>query len=127
MEQVVTKEKQFGFDTLAVHAGQRPDPVTGSRAVPIYQTTAYIFEDTDQAANLFALQLHAAAQSSSFVMSVRTLMDLPPPSALISASVSARTLGDRCQDHICAARAGSIAILEPIPRPNAGHDHALVL
>lgn len=49
-------EKRFGFDTLAVHAGQRPDPVTGSRAVPIYQTSAYIFEDSDHAANLFALQ-----------------------------------------------------------------------
>ena len=49
-------EKRFGFDTLAVHAGQRPDPVTGARAVPIYQTGAYVFEDTDHAANLFALQ-----------------------------------------------------------------------
>src|SRR5215213_2906973 len=48
--------RQFGFDTLAVHAGQRPDPVTGSRAVPIYQTGAFVFEDTDHAANLFALQ-----------------------------------------------------------------------
>ena len=48
--------RQFGFDTLAVHAGQRPDPVTGARAVPIYQTSAYVFEDTDHAANLFALQ-----------------------------------------------------------------------
>src|ERR1700719_213774 len=52
----MAKEKQFGFGTQAVHAGQRPDPVTGSRAVPIYQTSAYIFEDTDHAANLFALQ-----------------------------------------------------------------------
>jgi O-acetylhomoserine (thiol)-lyase len=51
-----TAEKRFGFDTLAVHAGQRPDPVTGSRAVPIYQTSAYVFEDSDHAANLFALQ-----------------------------------------------------------------------
>jgi O-acetylhomoserine (thiol)-lyase len=51
-----THEKRFAFDTLAVHAGQRPDPVTGSRAVPIYQTSAYIFEDSDHAANLFALQ-----------------------------------------------------------------------
>ncbi len=50
------EDKRFGLDTLAVHAGQRPDPVTGSRAVPIYQTSAYIFEDTDHAANLFALQ-----------------------------------------------------------------------
>src|SRR5438045_9200801 len=52
----MSDEKEFGFDTLAVHAGQRPDPVTGSRAVPIYQTSAYVFEDTDHAANLFALQ-----------------------------------------------------------------------
>jgi O-acetylhomoserine (thiol)-lyase len=49
-------DRQFGFDTLAVHAGQRPDPVTGSRAVPVYQTGAYVFEDTDHAATLFALQ-----------------------------------------------------------------------
>src|SRR6266478_4177714 len=49
-------DRQFRFDTLAVHAGQRPDPVTGSRAVPIYQTGAYVFEDTEHAANLFALQ-----------------------------------------------------------------------
>src|SRR2546427_6584488 len=49
-------EKDFGFDTLAVHAGQRPDPVTGARAVPIYQPGAYVFEDADHAANLFALQ-----------------------------------------------------------------------
>ena len=52
----MASEKQFGFGTQAVHVGQRPDPMTGSRAVPIYQTSAYIFEDTDQAANLFALQ-----------------------------------------------------------------------
>ena len=45
-----------GFETLAVHAGQKADPVTGSRAVPIYQTTSYVFKDTDHAANLFALQ-----------------------------------------------------------------------
>jgi O-acetylhomoserine (thiol)-lyase len=52
----MANEKHFGFGTQAVHAGQRPDPMTGSRAVPIYQTSAYIFEDTDHAANLFALQ-----------------------------------------------------------------------
>ena len=46
----------FGFDTLAVHAGQRPDPTTGARAMPIYQTTSFVFEDTDHAAELFALQ-----------------------------------------------------------------------
>ncbi len=45
-----------GFDTLSLHAGQHPDPVTGARAVPIYQTTSYVFDDTDQAASLFNLE-----------------------------------------------------------------------
>jgi O-acetylhomoserine (thiol)-lyase len=49
-------DRQFGFNTRALHAGQRPDPATGSRAVPIYQTTSYVFEDTEHAANLFNLQ-----------------------------------------------------------------------
>src|SRR5512139_1868528 len=48
---------QKGFETLALHAGQEtPDPATGSRAVPIYQTTSYVFKNTDHAANLFALK-----------------------------------------------------------------------
>jgi O-acetylhomoserine (thiol)-lyase len=46
----------FGFATRALHAGQRPDAETGARAVPIYQTTSYVFEDTDHAAALFNLQ-----------------------------------------------------------------------
>ena len=45
-----------GFETLAVHAGARPDPVTGARATPIYQTTSYAFDDADHAAELFNLQ-----------------------------------------------------------------------
>ena len=45
----------LGFDTLALHAGHTPDAVTHSRAVPIYQTTSYVFEDTDHAARLFSL------------------------------------------------------------------------
>jgi O-acetylhomoserine (thiol)-lyase len=45
-----------GPSTLALHAGQVPDPTTGSRAVPIYQTTSYVFKNTDHAANLFALR-----------------------------------------------------------------------
>jgi O-acetylhomoserine (thiol)-lyase len=50
-------EKKFGLSTLAVHAGQEsPDPATGSRAVPIYQTTSYVFKSTEHAANLFALK-----------------------------------------------------------------------
>jgi O-acetylhomoserine (thiol)-lyase len=49
-------DRQFGFNTRALHAGQRPDPATGARAVPIYQTTSYVFDDTDHAAALFNLQ-----------------------------------------------------------------------
>ena len=44
------------FDTLSLHAGQQPDPATGARAVPIYQTTSYVFEDTEHAASLFNLE-----------------------------------------------------------------------
>src|SRR6059036_2944019 len=49
-------DRAFGFNTRALHAGQHPDPATGARAVPIYQTTSYVFEDTEHAANLFNLQ-----------------------------------------------------------------------
>ncbi len=45
-----------GFETLSLHAGQHPDPVTGARAVPIYQTTSYVFQDADHAAALFNLE-----------------------------------------------------------------------
>ena len=44
------------FDTQSLHAGQRPDPVTGSRAVPIYQTTSYVFDSVDEAAALYNLE-----------------------------------------------------------------------
>ena len=49
-------EKKPGFDTLAIHAGTAPDPTTGARATPIYQTTAYAFKDAQHAADLFALK-----------------------------------------------------------------------
>jgi O-acetylhomoserine (thiol)-lyase len=55
-ETTTEDDHAFGFSTMAVHAGQRPDPTTGSRAMPLYQTTSYVFEDTDHAAELFALQ-----------------------------------------------------------------------
>src|SRR5687767_9274140 len=48
--------REFGFDTRQVHAGQRPDPNTGARAVPIYQTTSYVFEDSESASAYFNLQ-----------------------------------------------------------------------
>ncbi|MCI0519440.1 MAG: O-acetylhomoserine aminocarboxypropyltransferase/cysteine synthase [Chloroflexi bacterium] len=49
-------QRQFGFNTRQLHAGQSPDPATNARAVPIYQTTSYLFNDTDHAARLFSLQ-----------------------------------------------------------------------
>jgi O-acetylhomoserine (thiol)-lyase len=49
-------ERTYGFETLAIHAGAEPDPTTGARAVPIYQTTSYVFDDVDHAAALFNLQ-----------------------------------------------------------------------
>jgi len=49
-------DREFGFETLALHAGQIPDAATGSRATPIYQTTSYVFDDADHAASLFNLQ-----------------------------------------------------------------------
>ncbi|MFN3844750.1 MAG: O-acetylhomoserine aminocarboxypropyltransferase/cysteine synthase family protein [Paracoccaceae bacterium] len=52
----MTDTPTYGFDTLAIHAGTAPDPATGARQVPIYQTTAYVFRDADHAAKLFNLQ-----------------------------------------------------------------------
>jgi O-acetylhomoserine (thiol)-lyase len=52
----MSKPNAPGFETLAIHAGAAPDPATGARALPIYQTTAYVFEDADHAASLFNLQ-----------------------------------------------------------------------
>ena len=49
-------DREFGFETRMLHAGQIPDPATGARAAPIYQTAAYVFDDTDHAASLFNLQ-----------------------------------------------------------------------
>jgi O-acetylhomoserine (thiol)-lyase len=48
--------KSLGFDTLSLHAGQQPDPTTGARATPIFQTTSYVFRDTDHAAALFNME-----------------------------------------------------------------------
>src|SRR5680860_881981 len=51
-----TPERAHLIETLALHAGQQPDPTTGARAVPIYATSSYNFQDADHAARLFALQ-----------------------------------------------------------------------
>ena len=49
-------DHEFKSETLAIHAGQIPDPATGARALPIYQTTSFVFDSADHAASLFNLQ-----------------------------------------------------------------------
>ena len=53
---MANETREPGFATLAIHAGAQPDPTTGARATPIYQTTSFVFDDVDHAASLFALQ-----------------------------------------------------------------------
>ena len=62
-ESDVMAEHQFGFRTRALHAGGMPDAATGARAVPIYQTTSFVFDDVDDAASLFALQKYGSIYS----------------------------------------------------------------
>ena len=56
-------DRQWGFRTRALHAGAVPDAATGARAVPIYQTTSFVFTDTADAAGLFALQKYGTVYS----------------------------------------------------------------
>src|SRR5574341_177420 len=49
-------DRKFGIETLCLHAGQIPDPATGARAAPIYQTTSFVFDSAEHAASLFNLQ-----------------------------------------------------------------------
>jgi O-acetylhomoserine (thiol)-lyase len=52
----MTKPRTLKFDTLSLHAGQQPDPTTGARATPIYQSASFVFKDTDYAAGLFNME-----------------------------------------------------------------------
>lgn len=52
----MSEDLELHFETLQLHAGQEPDPTTNARAVPIYATTSYVFNDTDHGADLFALR-----------------------------------------------------------------------
>src|SRR6478672_3408830 len=68
-------DRTFGFDTLCLHAGQIPDAQTGARALPIYQTTSFVFDDADHAASLFNLQTFGNVYSriSNHTVAARTL------------------------------------------------------
>src|SRR6201987_996546 len=56
-------DRKFGFDTLCLHAGHVPDAETGARALPIYQTTSFVFDSADHAASLFNLQMFGTVYS----------------------------------------------------------------
>src|SRR3978361_836866 len=113
---------QWGFETKQIHAGQQPDSESGARAVPIYQTTAYVFRSSEHAANLFALaevgNIYTRIMNPTqavFEARVAALEGAPPtalgiPGALAVASgQSATTLGilnvAEAGDHVVAASA----------------------
>ena len=61
----MTDTSSWSFETRQIHAGQVPDPATGARALPIYETTSYVFRDTEHAANLFASPSRATSTPGS--------------------------------------------------------------
>ncbi len=104
----------FGFDTLCLHAGQIPDAQTGARALPIYQTTSFVFDDADHAASLFNLQTFGNVYSRISNPTVAALEErvaaLEGGRAALAAStgMAAQMLAlvtlARAGDHIVAAR-----------------------
>src|SRR5215218_5816763 len=72
-ESSTQRERAWGFRTRAVHAGHVPDIATGARAVPIYQSTSFVFEDTTDAASLFALQKYGLIYSRIANLTVAAL------------------------------------------------------
>jgi len=107
-------DHEFGFETLALHAGQIPDPATGSRATPIYQTTSYVFDDTEHAASLFNLQtfgnIYTRLSNPTTAVFEERMAALEGGRAGLAVSsgmaASAIALQTLCQagDHIVAAR-----------------------
>ena len=71
--------RRFGFSTRALHAGARPDAETGARAVPIYQTSSYVFESVDQAAALFNLQQYGNIYSRIMNPTTAAFEERSPP------------------------------------------------
>ena len=84
----MTAVDEPGFSTLSIHAGARPDPTTGARITPIYQTTAFVFDDVDHAASLFGLQAFG---------NIYTRITNPTTAAL-EERVAARRLGETARD-----------------------------
>jgi O-acetylhomoserine (thiol)-lyase len=100
--------KQYGFETLAVHAGAAPDPATGARALPIYQTTAYAFDDADHAAALFNLQ------TVGFIYSRLT----NPTNSALETRIASLEGGRGCTV-ASSGHAAQVLALFPLMRPGA--------
>ena len=95
-----------GFETLAIHAGASPDPLTGARATPIYQTTSYVFEDSDHAASLFNLQVPGFIYSR-----------LGNPTVAVLEERMASLEGGRGATATSSGHAAQILTLFPLMRP----------
>ncbi len=118
-------DREFGFETLCLHAGQIPDAQTASRAVPIYQTSSFVFDDTDHAASLFNLQTFGNIYSrlsnptnAVFEERVAALENgraaLAVSSGMAASTIALLTLCEK-GDHIVAARTlygGSHSLLD---------------
>ena len=87
--------RTFGFETRQVHAGQRPDPNTGARAVPIYQTTSYVFDSAEHAASLFNLQTFGNVYSRLSNPTVAVLEEGTFTADVMAETLSRTTLGSR--------------------------------
>ena len=95
-----------GFETLSIHAGASPDPLTGARATPIYQTTSYVFEDSDHAASLFNLQVPGFIYSR-----------LGNPTVAVLEERMASLEGGRGATATSSGHAAQILTLFPLMRP----------
>src|SRR5262245_60006234 len=101
-------ERKPGFETLSIHAGAAPDPSTGSRALPIHQTTAYVFDDADHAASFFNLQ------TVGFIYSRLT----NPTTAALEARLAALE-GGRGGVVTASGHAAQVLALFPLMEPGA--------
>ena len=95
-----------GFSTLAVQAGAQPDPTTGARATPIYQTTSFVFNDADQAASLFGLQAFGNIYSRIG----------NPTTAVLEERVAALE-GGTAALAVASGHAAQVVVLRPLVQP----------
>src|SRR3984893_13889574 len=102
----MTADRKPGFNTLAIHAGAQPDPATGARATPIYQTTSFVFDDVEHAAALFNLETFG---------NIYTRIT-NPTQAVLEERVAALEGGTAALP-AAAAHAAQMLVFHPLPDP----------